>query len=506
MPPNQSTSVGSGRTQALAVIALMTAIRLVIAATTPLTDSESYYAIWGRFPSWSYYDHPPLLAWLLSLVQREAVTPLALRLVPILCAAWFGWLVYRLGERMFSPRAGLIALSIVTVIPAFFVNSIAVSPAGPLAPLWVLALLQLWSMRDGVQPWRPALLGAVVGLAFLAEFTGLLLVPVIVLWLSATPVTRRWWSRPSLMWGAVIALLVAMPVLWWNAEHGWPSLELRFVERLAPLTADSLRTLGPSVLLKQIAAYHPLVVPVLIAAAVFAVKAARTDDRCRLLALASVPVLLFLLALMMRVRDAGPQTTLVAWVPLAGAAAGWLDARLASQPAPSPLLWHARVTVALSAIAFTIGFVHLKTPLLQQLLPDAAAQQADADVSNELYGWEEIAPAIREDAADLGDGAVVASCQHALCAQLMRRLNDSPRVFCPSANKSEFDFLDRRDPPEQAAVIYVDNDQHRSDPLTLMPRRSCRPLRTISVGRGGPVTRHYRLIACTPAETLRAAR
>lgn len=501
---DQSVSVKSGRLQALAVVGLMTAIRLAIGATIPLADGEAYYSVWGRFPSLSYYDHPPLLAWLLSAMERESVSPFALRLVPILCAAWFGWLIYRLGERLFSPRAGLIALSVVTVIPAFFVNSLVVNPEGPLAPLWVLALLLLWSMRDGDEPWRPVALGGVVGLAFLAKFTGVLLIPVIVLWLSLTPTTRRWWSRPSLMLGAVTALVVVFPVLWWNSANGWPSLQLHFVERGAPLSLQSLAHLAPKVLASQLLAYHPLVVPLLLAAAVFSIRSARADDRCRLLALAGVPTLAFLLLAMVRVRDAELQWTMVAWLPLAVAAGGWLDQYLAGHAMPRPLLWHARATVVLSALAFTLGYVHVKTPLLQQLVPEAAAYDPNGDVANELYGWDQISAAIREESRDLGGRAVVASCQFAFCAQLMRQLDDQPRVYCPSERRTEFDFLDRRDPPDRAPVIYLDSDHYHADPLELMPRRSCRPLRTLTVGRGGPVARHYRLFACTPADTLRA--
>ena len=45
----------------------MVAARLVAAAFIPLSPDETYYFDWSRFPSWSYYDHPPMGAWWIAL-------------------------------------------------------------------------------------------------------------------------------------------------------------------------------------------------------------------------------------------------------------------------------------------------------------------------------------------------------------------------------------------------------------------------------------------------------
>ena len=61
-------SVGSpfldrdARRAAIAVLILV-AIRLLAAALIPLSADETYYLSWSRFPAWSYYDHPPMVAW-----------------------------------------------------------------------------------------------------------------------------------------------------------------------------------------------------------------------------------------------------------------------------------------------------------------------------------------------------------------------------------------------------------------------------------------------------------
>src|SRR5262249_47943334 len=113
--PNESQS--RWRTFTAILIGAATAFRLLIISTTQVADGEAYYYVWSRFPSWSYYDHPPLVAWMAWLTTRFSHSSLALRIGPVLCAALFGVLLYRLGEKLFSPRAGFIAVLIITAMP-----------------------------------------------------------------------------------------------------------------------------------------------------------------------------------------------------------------------------------------------------------------------------------------------------------------------------------------------------------------------------------------------------
>src|ERR1700722_15350988 len=91
------------------LLGVATFVRLLVASTTGLSDTEAYYAQWSRFPALSYYDHPPLVAWTTWLVQHVSSDPWAVRLTPILWAAAFGSLLFFLGGGLFSPRAGFLA-------------------------------------------------------------------------------------------------------------------------------------------------------------------------------------------------------------------------------------------------------------------------------------------------------------------------------------------------------------------------------------------------------------
>ncbi|HEX4298923.1 MAG TPA: glycosyltransferase family 39 protein, partial [Devosia sp.] len=49
-------------------VALLLAIKLYLSIFTPPIGDEAYYWMWGQKLGWSYFDHPPLHAWLLHLM------------------------------------------------------------------------------------------------------------------------------------------------------------------------------------------------------------------------------------------------------------------------------------------------------------------------------------------------------------------------------------------------------------------------------------------------------
>jgi 4-amino-4-deoxy-L-arabinose transferase-like glycosyltransferase len=56
----------------IAVALALFALRLVIAGNTGLIDDEAYYRIWSLAPSLSYFDHPPMVAWIIAVGRAIA--------------------------------------------------------------------------------------------------------------------------------------------------------------------------------------------------------------------------------------------------------------------------------------------------------------------------------------------------------------------------------------------------------------------------------------------------
>jgi 4-amino-4-deoxy-L-arabinose transferase-like glycosyltransferase len=475
------------------VVAAVTLVRVAIASGIGLSDTEAYYASWVRTPALSYYDHPPIVAWTAWLTTRLGDTPGLVRLGPLLCGVAFDGLLYSLAARLFSPRAGFFAVALVTVVPVFFYTGFLLNPEAMLAPLWVLLLLHLYDLEGTREAWRPMVLGALIGVAFLAKYTALLAVPVVLLWLASSEQGRRWLRRPSLYAAGLLALALAAPVIVWNARRGWPSVELHLVERAEFSAPESLPAALWRVLRGQIGFYDPLILAAFFAMLAVALSRARRDPRYRFLAIASLPVLGFLLVTMVRIGDSEPHWTMVGYVPLLVGIGGWLDE--AAPPARRVARLALGATFALS-VAVGIGYYFfLRSPPLMTDLPGYAPER---DPVNETAGWGAVRAAIRDETARLGPAAVVAGAHNVLCGHLVMALNDAPPVFCTSLRRTEFDFVGRRVPPADAPVVFVDSHRYPADTDRVLPGYTCSRARVVTVRRAGLPVGHYRLDDCFP--------
>src|SRR5690606_8565345 len=79
--------------------------KLVLLAVTPVFMDEAYYWLWGQHPDLSYFDHPPLNAWVLGLSGAVfGWTPFAVRLPVALTLAGDLVLLYLFARRQ-APQA-----------------------------------------------------------------------------------------------------------------------------------------------------------------------------------------------------------------------------------------------------------------------------------------------------------------------------------------------------------------------------------------------------------------
>ena len=85
----------------LIFLAVITALRLSLAAAIPLTEDEAYYRLWAASPQFGYYDHPPMIAWWIRVgMSLAGDNAFGMRLVPTLaCGVAAGLMVFDLAVR-----------------------------------------------------------------------------------------------------------------------------------------------------------------------------------------------------------------------------------------------------------------------------------------------------------------------------------------------------------------------------------------------------------------------
>ena len=282
------------------LIAGFTALRLVLAACLPLLPEEAYYWSWSRHLDWSYFDHPPLATYSIALTTAVfGQTALGIKLAAVLWALGWNLLWARLILDLYDDRRlafwSLAALNLTVLYEIFGVGP---SPDAPLLLAWTGAVWSTWRLsHSGDGRWWLAI-GAFVGLSWLAKYTGLLLLPVIGLYLLGSRANRAWLRRPHPWLAAALALALFAPVLYWNARHDWASFAFQGSRRVGALGGFT-----PHYVALLAATQFLLLTPYVFVIAFGALGrgardalARRLDDRARLLLLsAAVPIGLFTL-------------------------------------------------------------------------------------------------------------------------------------------------------------------------------------------------------------------
>ncbi|HEY2850110.1 MAG TPA: glycosyltransferase family 39 protein [Gemmatimonadaceae bacterium] len=227
------------RAVVIAVLAIGTLLRFLIAASTGLGVDESYAVAVARQYSFSYFDHPPLHFWLAGTMAKLAHSESAdvVRLPFVVCFAATTWIMYRIGARFFGENAGALAALLLNISPVFSVTTGGwVLPDGPLM-LFMLASVAviadvLFDGGPGVNAprtlrgpdtFRWAAAGVFAGLAMLSKYHGVFVLAGTFVFLLTSAPHRKWLRHPGPYLGAVIAFAMFTPVLLWNREHGWAS-------------------------------------------------------------------------------------------------------------------------------------------------------------------------------------------------------------------------------------------------------------------------------------------
>jgi len=244
----------------------------------------------------------------------------------------------------------------------------------------------------------------------------------------------------------------------------------------------------------QLLYFHPVLSPAFAGVLGYALWHARRDARYRLIAVASLPVLAFLLTMMVRAGDSEPHWTMVGYVPLIVGAAGVLDESTGALQRTAQ--WLFRVSLVVSAVVLVAYAFHLRSPALAKALPE---YNPVADPLTETLGWDRVSAAVAAHASHLGPGAVAAAAHNVLCGHLQLAVDDAPHVYCPSPRRTEFDFIARRSPPADVSVVFVDSDRYRADVVASLPDHTCGPvIDDVVVDRTGLVVERYHLRDCAP--------
>jgi 4-amino-4-deoxy-L-arabinose transferase-like glycosyltransferase len=222
--------IATPRGGVIALIVATLAIRLLFAGALGLGIDESYMVASGRALHLSYFDHPPVSWWMALGAARVLGTDAAwaVRLPFVLLFAGTTWLMFVLTRNLFDDRAGLCAAILMNLAPVLGVTTATwVLPDGPLiaallgAAVCLVAAVSPDRRANAWHWWLGA--GACAGLALLSKYSAILTIGGAFIYLATEPAGRRWLRTPQPYAAGLLAVLMFVPVIVWNAQHNWAS-------------------------------------------------------------------------------------------------------------------------------------------------------------------------------------------------------------------------------------------------------------------------------------------
>lgn len=213
-----------------AAIAVAIAVRGFVAAITPLSFDEAYYWMWSRHLAAGYYDHPPAIAFVIRAgTEVFGDTSSGVRAGSFLLSVAATFAVWRTGIIVTGDAGcGAMAALFFNVMPMIGIEALAATPDSPALAASAFFLLALAKVaQTGKGTWWIAA-GVAGGFALLSKYTGFFLGLGALFWLIVSRRERHWLTSPWPYMGAGLGLVMFVPVLLWNADHGWISFAQQF--------------------------------------------------------------------------------------------------------------------------------------------------------------------------------------------------------------------------------------------------------------------------------------
>ena len=203
-------------------------LRLYIANTFPITGDEAFFYWWGVYPDWGYYDHPPMVGWLIAAMRAVFGDSLwAIRLPVVLLPLGIGAALWW-GLKSIDKTRAAWAVALFWLAPLNWVNTLITTDT----PLIFWSVLSVVALLRAERQDRPAyglyaLSGVFIGCAFLSKYFAVVL--------GLTYIVYFTFYRRDRLAAFALLVLCSLPFaainIGYNVSHGWPNIMFNLYNR-----------------------------------------------------------------------------------------------------------------------------------------------------------------------------------------------------------------------------------------------------------------------------------
>ncbi len=487
------------------LILLTTGIRTFLAWYLGLGVDEAHYYQYAMFPALSYYDHPPLVGWLIWLSLKLAGhSYLSVRLPAIICGMLTMGLLFLSGCYLFGEKSGFWSVVVFNLVPIFSaIGGLMIVPETLLGFFWLLFLFLLWKIyqesqkTQNVYRWWYAL-GLTMGLALLTKYTAILLYLTLLCFLCLAGSMHFWWRRKEPYLAVLLSIVCFSPVIVWNWENWWVSFRFQAAHGLGEKAFFQgkvfLRNLGA-----QTGSYSPLIFILLLIVFVIVVfNCWRRDDRYKLLFSCVFPVfLLFGWACLS--NEVLPHWPAVAYLVLLIPLGEYTSRILTSHRKKN---FFVRMYLLLALVLGGVMTVTIPAQAIFKILP----LPARVDPTNDLVGWEQLARHIQEiQKSQPEKDYFVFTHKFYLAGQLAFHLPASAELYCLSPSLDQYDFWQKnlclKERLRGRNGLFFADEHFFTHPANLYKFKFFGEKESLPVIRKGKVVKQFFIVRCHGFET-----
>lgn len=189
------------------------------------TVTSFYYYAWGQHLAWSYFDGPPMIAYLFRLAHSLfGNTYFSINIVGLLCVLLGAYYIYRIGGLLRDKNTGLVSAMIWLVLPTT-TESVYIRVLYD-SPLNLFTIMSLYYCARYVVDHRSRdiyITALCLGAMLISKYTAAVTLVSFLLYFIASR-QRSVFRNGHFYLATLLILGVASPVIWWNIQHDWISI------------------------------------------------------------------------------------------------------------------------------------------------------------------------------------------------------------------------------------------------------------------------------------------
>jgi membrane-associated phospholipid phosphatase len=476
------------------LLASFTAIlRFMVVGRIGLGDDEAHYFAFSRHPQLSYFDHPPLIGYLIKFFTYIfGVNEFAVRFPAVVLFFLTSIIIYYLAKDMFDEKTAFYSVLLLNVTPVFSL---------------------FWRLIKGSSSNYLYLIGVVLGFGLLSKYNMILLLPSTLLFIILSKKYFEILKKTEVYISLLIAFLIFIPVVIWNLQNSFASFGYQLAHGFGKAAPKfSIELLG-----KCLGAQAGYISPflffvywfVLAVAGIEAYKyfvgnyikneeSSETTFKYAFLFSFSFPTL-FLFNAIASFNEILPHWPATGYLVLAIAVVHFTLNN-----------WHRAWFRKISYFSWGFGlFLTALVPLqaVYKVLPpelflkhdeafrveDGIIKAEKVDVTNDIYGWDIVGKKVKEIAdANAASNPFIFTFRHYLSSQLTFYVPQNPRIYCFSGRIDAYGFW-QRDISELKGrdAIFLCNSNFYLDPTTVYPFKTWKKLEPVEIFRHGRKVRIF---------------